>query len=184
MRPLIPIILCLFVGMLAKANDVSTVVDTEGEVFAYELRSGGTKELLFWAASSYQPEDTGSREFCVQHTQGAEIKWNEDHSAVAITESNHRFIGEVLLLQQGQGSHFENMFTASLQNEVLKRTPLNWERYRFFFEEWTKEDTAALRLVGLYYTDETKALRETATFRILLHLHNSNPIISVDRIAE
>lgn len=184
MRTLIKIILCLFVSMLARANDVSTVIDTEGEVFAYELHNHGTKELLFWAPSSYQPEGTGSREFCVQHTKAAEIKWNEDHSAVAITESNHRFIGEVLLLQQGPFSHYENILTAALQNDVLKRTSLNWERYRFFFDRWTEQDTAALHLTGLYYTDEAKGLRESATFRILLNLHNSNPVISVERIPE
>ncbi|MGI8601569.1 MAG: hypothetical protein ACR2OZ_01075 [Verrucomicrobiales bacterium] len=157
MRVLVGAILFLFTGLAAtRAAGFSVGIDIEGDVFAYELRATDTKELLFWAPTSYQPEGTGSRDFCLHHTKGAKIEWNGDRSAVAITESNHRFIGHVLLLQQSSSRTFENVLTPAVEAQIRKETKLNWERCRFYFDRWLERDVAAVHLTGLYYTDEAK----------------------------
>ncbi len=185
MRSLIGCLLFLSASLSAsRADSLSVVIDTSGAVFAYEVRAGANKELLFWAPSSYQPEGTGSRDFCLEHTKGAEIKWNSDRSSVAITESNHRFIGDVLLLQRGSAAAFENVLTAALQEQILDQTKLKWERCRFYFDSWTERDIAVLRLTGLHYTDEAKGVRDSAVVRVVLRLHNSNPIVSIERLHE
>lgn len=185
MRSLIGSIFFICAGLAAtRAERFSVVIDTEGDVFAYELRAVASKELLFWAPSSYQPKGTGSREFCLQHTKQAAIKWNDDRSAVAITESNHRFIGHVLILQQGSATAFENVLTPAIEQEIRERSKLSWERCRFYFDRWADRDMAVLQLTGLHYTDAAKGLRDSATFRVVLRLHNTNPIVSVKRLPE
>jgi hypothetical protein len=156
-------------------------IDIGGEVFGYIVKNKKTRELLYYIPSSYKPESTGERDFCITHTKEAEISYSPNRDFIVITESNHRFIGDIFVLGHAAGDDVRLYFSTKLDEKVLEKTSLNWDRRRYDFIRWTDSDKAVLSLIGRYWPDTDKRKMENASFEVILKLQSQNNLDSVKR---
>ena len=129
-----------------------TEVDTSGNVYAYLLKDSESGEILHWIPSSYQPEGEKSRQFAKNNTLAVEFHWSPDKTHLAVAEINYRFQGLVWILAPlGTSSSYGNLLTSEIEEEILKRTGLLIERFRFFVKKWHSDNHVELELSVRYH---------------------------------
>ena len=154
-------------------------VETEGVVFSYFVKNDKSNELLFWVASSFQPELKTQNDFFRKHAEGVEFLWNRKIRALAISEENYRFMGRIWVLakEEAEGAYV-NVFTEQIQESILERTNLDVERYRFVVAGWKPDDKLEIILSLKYWLPEKVGETRQAFFKILFDSDKKN-IVSI-----
>lgn len=168
---------------LASIADVKVEIDASGRIFAYQLVDVATGELTYWLLSSYQPTNGDNPNFAADHTQGVTVAWNGDKTAIAISEETHNFIGNlwVLTMARDSGAYIE-VFTPSIQEDILKKVNLDIERHRYFFSKWITNEIVEITLSARYRETPNKEKIAFAEFLVRLDFSKTNPIVTVTRM--
>jgi hypothetical protein len=110
-----------------------------------------------------------SPEWTWKQVSQAEVDWRADGGYVAITESNHRHIGRVIIFQRTKKGFAPLSFT---DQQLFEFTGLPWERGRSFFGRWSDGQRAVIYLSGRLWHEDKKQF-ERLTSEITIDLANN-----------
>jgi hypothetical protein len=142
----------------------------------YRIHDLTTQALLSAAESDYSAHLSENPEWTWKQVSQAEVDWRPDGRYVAITESNHRHIGRVIIFHRTQKGFAPLSFT---DQQLFKFTGLPWERGRSFFGRWTEGQKAAIFLSGRLWHEDKKQF-EGITSEITIDLANNGKILNFE----
>lgn len=152
-------------------------IDMDGAVYGYRVVDKDTRELLYFIPSSFQTNTFNPN--WGRMTAHAAIHYSPDKRSVAITEDNHRCIGNTYILIPGVDGMpaLRLLFETDRDDAILKKTGLKWERRRYQFLKWMDSNRAAIELLGYCVVGKTN--QNSASFTVVLTTDPFHPIESI-----
>lgn len=139
--------------------------------FVYQITRVSDGHVLLDIPSTYQQNEKSNYKWAKDHATSAEVFWNPESSAVAISEATHQFMGTVFVATISGSSATQ---IALPVKELIKDTGERWNQVRMFVRKgWSSNDSLKLLITGKCFVNKIsgKAISPgTVSYDAYLHL--------------